>query len=410
MAALEEMVKPATLIVAEILRADGYRERTLTLPVMMGLVLAMIWRQVGSVREAVRIVQHEVVLWLPKQKLTPQALNLRMRVMPESAFRQVLEDVLPKMQARWEARTRPIPEAIAWAQKQFSEVLICDGSTLDALIRKVGLLKDHKTHPLAGRMMGVLNMVSRLPVWIGYTEQETAHDQSFWREILTHVKSGALLVFDLGFINYARFAEMTDSGVTFITRAKTNLASQVAEVIAHTATVHDDIVWIGGKDSRQKVRLVQMLFRGTWYRYLTNELSAERLPAEMVINIYRQRWRIEEAFNIVKSLLGLSYFYSGSQNAIKQQLWATWILYATLVDLTDAVAQALNKPFADISMEMVYRSIRFFVSARHAGEATDIVDFFVAEHKLFGLIKRKKKPPRLTKLALDSDDFSLTCH
>ncbi|MBK9952934.1 MAG: hypothetical protein IPP10_15920 [Candidatus Competibacteraceae bacterium] len=31
------------------------------------------------------------------------------------------------------------------------------------------------------------------------------------------------------------------------------------------------------------------------------------------------------------------------------QLWATWLLYAVLVDLTDAVAEALERPMAHVS-------------------------------------------------------------
>ena len=53
------------------------------------------------------------------------------------------------------------------------------------------------------------------------------------------------------------------------------------------------------------------------------------------------------------------------------QVWATWLLYAILVDLTDAVAEALNRPFAAISLEMVYRSLYFFTQAYHRGDATD---------------------------------------
>ena len=37
------------------------------------------------------------------------------------------------------------------------------------------------------------------------------------------------------------------------------------------------------------------------------------------------------------------------------QRWATWLLYAVLVDLTDAVAEALEQPMAQVSLEMVYR-------------------------------------------------------
>jgi hypothetical protein len=62
----------------------------------------------------------------------------------------------------------------------------------------------------------------------------------------------------------------------------------------------------------------------------------------------------------VKRLLGLAYFWCGAQNAVELQLWATWLLYAVLVDLTDAVAEALEQPFANVSLEMVYRSLYFW--------------------------------------------------
>jgi hypothetical protein len=44
---------------------------------------------------------------------------------------------------------------------------------------------------------------------------------------------------------------------------------------------------------------------------------------------------------------------------VELQLWATWLLYGILVDLTDAVAEVLHQPFTDLSLEMGYR-IWFF--------------------------------------------------
>ena len=40
-----------------------------------------------------------------------------------------------------------------------------------------------------------------------------------------------------------------------------------------------------------------------------------------------------------KRLLGLAYFWVGSENGVQLQVWATWLLYAVLVDMTDAVAE-----------------------------------------------------------------------
>ncbi len=76
------------------------------------------------------------------------------------------------------------------------------------------------------------------------------------------------------------------------------------------------------------------------------------------------------------------------------------LLYAVLVDLSDEVAGELVVPLADISLEMVYRSLYFCVNAISRGETNNPVQYLVANAQLFGLIKRKRKPPALTRLNL----------
>ena len=85
---------------------------------------------------------------------------------------------------------------------------------------------------------------------------------------------------------------------------------------------------------------------------------------------------------------------SASYQTQEMQLWATWLLYAVLVDLTDAVAEALEQPFAKVSLEMVYRGLYFFTQAYHRGEATDVVIYLAANAKLLGILKRPRKPAR----------------
>jgi len=410
---LLDIVHPATLAQVGLFQSLGLRARTLTLPVMVAMVVSLIWRQMGSVSELARVVNQEAVLWVPRMKISRQAIHERLRAIPAQLFLNVLMDVLPALRRGWEGRKRPLPEAMAWVQEQYAQVLICDGSTLDALIRKTGLLIEHATHPLAGRMMGLLDGLSRLPVWIGYTDHASASDQTFWEAILERVHPGALLIFDLGYTNYERFAQMTREGIVFLTRAKSNMAYTLAYAIARDAAVHDLVVWIGdpGTPTRQQVRLVRVLYQGKWYDYLSNDLDPVRLPALILAAVYRQRWRIEDAFLITKSLLGLSYFFCAANNAIQVQLWATWLLYAILVDLTDQVAEALARPFADISMEMVYRALPFFVRAAHRHETQDLLAFLVADFKLFGLVKHKRPTSTSKKRLqppLDTDFDSLT--
>jgi hypothetical protein len=360
---------------------------------MVAFVLEMIWRQISGVNEMVRLVQTEAVLWASPRKVSQQALSQRLTSLPSELFLNILLSILPLMQERWAERKRPLPTEIAWAQEHYSEVQVVDGSTLDALIRKIGLLKDLPQNPLAGRITGLLNLCSRLPSQIWYESDPKAHDQRFWPQILAVLKAKSLLIFDMGYINFDIFAQLTLAQVKFITRAKSNLVYTFERVLIKTATVRDSLVWIGPEDKRQLVRLVEVLYRGTWYRYLSNELDSERLPTAYLVALYWQRWRIEDAYAIVKRLLGLAYFWCGAQNVVEIQVWTTWLLYAVLVDLTDSVAEALNQPFAAISIEMVYRSLYFFTQAHHRGQADDVVAYLAANTKLLGILKRKSAHP-----------------
>ena len=74
------------------------------------------------------------------------------------------------------------------------------------------------------------------------------------------------------------------------------------------------------------MRLVEIRVGKAWYSYLTSVLDPLILPPYVVADLYGRRWRIEEAFNTVKRLLGLSYIWTGSLNGIQLQLWGTWLL------------------------------------------------------------------------------------
>ena len=393
-ARLTEVIHPATLNQVAHFHDLGLRERTLNLPVMMAFVVSLIWRQLGSVAEAVRVLNREGLLWVDERKVSQQAVEQRLGSLPASLFERVLHEVLPALAHRWQARSRPLPPALHWAQQHFGTVVALDGSTLDALLRKCGLLRESAGSVLGGRMVGLLNIITRMPHALWYEADQHLHDQRFWDRALAAVERGWLLLFDLGFLNFRRFDQLTDAGVWFLTRMEERVVYRVEAVLRATAQVHELIVWVGsGTASRctHPLRLVEWQHNGKWYRYLTNVVEPGMLPAEYVVALYWQRWRIEDAFNIVKRLLGLAYLWTGSINGIQVQVWATWILYAVLVDLTDAVAQALDTPFQALSVEMVYRALYHFTQAHHRGEADDVVAYLAAEAEGLGIIKRKRK-------------------
>jgi hypothetical protein len=71
------------------------------------------------------------------------------------------------------------------------------------------------------------------------------------------------------------------------------------------------------------------------------------------------------------------------------QVWATWLLYAVLVDLTDAVAEELDQPLDALSVERVYRGLDHFTGAFQRGEAIDPVADLATQSDL-GIVKRRR--------------------
>jgi len=401
-ARLTELIHPATYAQVAAYHARGLRERALTLPVMMALVLSMLWRQIGSVGEAVRVLRGEGLRWVAPLAVSQQAVSQRLRTLPPALFARVLREVLPPMQARFAARERPLPPEVARAHRHFDAILALDGSTLDTVLRHVGLLRAADAAPLAGRMAALLDVATRLPRQVWYDEEGRASDQRFWAPALAALTAGTLLLFDRGFLDDATFDDLTERHIGFITRPPKNMATRVEQTLRQDATVRDRVVAVGStKDSRcaHPLRLVEVCYRGTWYRYLTNVLDPGVLSAEDVAALYRQRWRIEDAFAVVKRLLGLAYFWVGSANGIQTQVWATWLLYAVLVDLTDDVAARLRQPFAAVSLEMVYRGLYHFTHAFHAGTADDPVAYLAVNAPWLGILKqrRPRASPHLTR-------------
>lgn len=396
---MEAVVHPAVYAQLDAYYAMGLRARVLTLPVMAAFVLGLLWRQLGSVREAVRVLHEEGLLWISAvEEVSPQAVLARMSTLPAVLFYQILLDCLPQLQARAQARQRPLPPAIAWANQHFSHIYAFDGSVLDGLLRKCGLLEEAQGPLLAGKIGTLLDVVTQMPTHIAFEEKSQAHDQGFWSWILSVVSADSLVLLDAGLLNFDRFDELTDQGVGFVSRPKSNTRMQEVAVLSKTANIHDTLIILGTpqKQCQHQMRLVKVLFRGKWYRYLTNVLDPNRLPPACVVALYDQRWRIEDAFNTVKRLLGLAYFHVGSVNGVQMQVWATWLLYALLVDLTDAVADALQRPFRDISLEMVFRGLYHFAQARQRGKANDPVTYFTRKAKALSLIKQKRKTKHLS--------------
>ena len=408
-ARLAEVVQPATFAVVEQYRHLGLRFRILTLPVMVALVLAMIWRQIPSVTTLAQMLAREPLLWAPPVQVSQQALSQRLRCLPADLFRSVLDTVLPTLLARAAARSRPQPAVVQRALTRFPAIWVADASTLEAVFRKVGALRGRTETVFGGKLLAVLDLPSKLPVHLWWDEAAAANEKRFLDRLRTVLAPGTLLVMDGGFYAFPWFDWLTAQGCWFLTRPRAQLTFDLVQGLSETPTVRDRVIRVGRYRSNRcthPVRLIEVLVSGQWHAYLTNVLDPAVLPAADALDLYARRWRVEEAFLLVKRLLNLAYLWTAATNGIQLQLWATWLLYAILLDLSDAVAEELDQPLDRISIEMVYRGLYFFTAAVARGQATDPVTYLATQSDL-GIVKRRRKSRERARLDTLPPDLNL---
>lgn len=394
---LEALLTPAITSQENYYRKLGLRSRILNLPLMVAAVLTLLWRDVAGVTELTRMLAREGFLWCNPKTVSQQAISQRFLTFPSGLFEKVFKDLLPSLRTAWYSRNkRPLPESIQFTMTKFSKIWIVDSSTLEALFCKLKSLSDTPKGQLAGKMGTVIDLITRLPVEIWFQENPKASDTKLESDILNLVTEKTLLLLDRGFYHFSFWLQLIDQKVHFVTRLKKGAAIKVEQVFTDSYALRDRLIRLGSGTKKTPfvtLRLIEVRSGKTWHSYLTSVLDPTVLPPYVVADLYRRRWRIEDAFNTVKRLLGLSYLWTGSINGIQLQIWGTWLFYAVLVDLGDAVADELSLPFDHISLEMIYRGLYHFSVAHKKGQATDPVKYFAdPKNQDLGIVKQQRKP------------------
>lgn len=370
------------------------REKILTLPVMVAVVLSLVYRQIPSLSELLRVLEQEGLLWTDAMKVSVEAVRKRLSVLPCQLFCQLFNQLLPQLQGSQRA-TSSLWQGL---DATFSAIWVADGSTLEELRRQTKVLAKESKTVLAGKMMVVVELLTHCPVSLDYSENPNDNDKRFCDPLLARLPVGGLLVFDLGFFKFPWFDQFTQQRKYFVTRLRQKTAYQVVQVLSLGQCYRDEVIELGIYRSNpccHRLRLVSVLWGNTWYTYLTNVLDPQQLPPHLVCELYRRRWRIEDAFALTKRLLGLSYLWTGDRNGVQIQIYATWIFYAILNELCTEVAIALNQPIEAISMEMVFRGLYHYAQALLNGTADAVVTFLVEHQRLLSLVKTPRKRKRL---------------
>ena len=119
-ARLHEVLSPALLDPRQ--RSEPalhLRNRILTLPVMVAIVLSLVWRQLTSLGGVLRLLAQEGLLWTEAITVSQQALSKRLVTLPASLFETVFSEAIAAIQRTRQGQARPWPKELAPLRERF---------------------------------------------------------------------------------------------------------------------------------------------------------------------------------------------------------------------------------------------------------------------------------------------------
>ena len=183
--------------------------------------------------------------------------------------------------------------------------------------RQKGAIKLHFTLDHAGYLPEAMVVTTG-----SYSELTVLRRRSYAR--------GTILVMDRGFVDFGWFGQLNENGVIFVTRIKTDTRYEVVEhppVPAGSGVISDEVIRLTSPATRKRypnvLRLVTIeTEQGERLGFLTNQMT---LAASTIAEIYKDRWKIEVFFKLIKQNLRIKSFVGTSANAVWTQIWTALI-------------------------------------------------------------------------------------
>jgi len=228
-----------------------------------------------------------------------------------------------------------------------------DASTVD-LCLSMFPWADFRTTKGAIKLHVGLNHNGFLPEFVTVTEGKN-HDVTVGRTL--KFPKGSIVAIDKGYNDYSWFNQLTQKGIYFVTRLKSNAAYRVvrrAPVMKSKGISCDQVIEFTGVQTSKKcpVQLRRIGYKdaetGKRYIFLTNNF---KLSAKTIADIYKARWQVELFFKWVKQNLKIKSFVGTSKNAVMTQIWIALCIYLLLAFIK--FQSKLNK-----SMQQILRLLQ----------------------------------------------------
>ena len=204
-----------------------------------------------------------------------------------------------------------------------------DSTTIDLCLSLFPWARFRSTKA-AVKLHTLLDVRGPIPTMIAISEGKQA-DVRVLDELLP--EPGAFYVMDRGYLDFARLYRFVLSGAFFVTRTKAGVQLNRLDslpVDRSTGIRSDHIVWLRNAQSAAHYpdRLRRVSYRdpedGKVLVFLTNNFD---LPAPVIAQLYKLRWRVELFFKWIKQNLRIKHFFGTSDNAVKTQVWIAVCVY-----------------------------------------------------------------------------------
>jgi putative transposase len=178
-----------------------------------------------------------------------------------------------------------------------------------------------------------LNHEGYLPEFVTVTEGKD-HDVTVGRTL--KFPKGSMVAVDKGYNDYQWYKQLTEKGIFFVTRLKTNAKYRVIRrrsVLKNKGLTCDQTIEFTGLQTSKKcpIPLRRIGYRdeltGKHYVFLTNNF---KLSAKTIADIYKARWQVELFFKWIKQNLKIKSFVGTSKNAVMTQIWIALCMYLLL--------------------------------------------------------------------------------
>jgi len=155
--------------------------------------------------------------------------------------------------------------------------------------------------------------------------------------------SGSIIVFDRGYSSFSLFKRLTEENIVFVTRLKTKIVYEVisTEEINKAGVIKDEIIKFTGdkvkRNFKGNLRLVtyKESVTGKEFKFLTNNFE---YSPKTIAYLYKKRWEIEIFFKWIKQNLVIKKYFGYSENAVKIQVWSSFISYLLIVYVKESIS------------------------------------------------------------------------